>query len=95
LPPELVSFLGVLEFKRFLMSIQVERADILRDKVRLTWSENADVISPALLVGWVNDNIDRAKLTPPATLELRLKGDDDLRTRLAKLKKELEPLVTA
>lgn len=95
LPPELVSFLGVLEFKRFLMAIQVQRADILRDKVRLTWAENADVISPALLVGWVNDNIDRAKLTPPATLELLLKGTDDLRTRLAKLKKELEPLITA
>ncbi|MCG8529348.1 MAG: transcription-repair coupling factor [Desulfovibrionales bacterium] len=94
LPEELMSFLGVLEFKRFLMSIQVERADILRDKVRLTWAEDADVISPVRLVQWVNDNTSRAKLTPPATLELRMKKHDDLRIRLANVKSELEPLVT-
>ena len=95
LPLELQSFLGVLEFKRFLMAIQVQRADILRDKVRLTWAENADAVSPAVLVDWVHKNIERARLTPPATLELRMKGDEDVRSRLAQLKLELEPLVNS
>lgn len=93
LPEELSNFLGVLSFKRFLMSLQVQRADIFRDKVRLVWSEKAEVVSPAVLVAWIGAHEGKAKLVPPACLEFRMDAGSTVRERLENARAELEPLV--
>jgi len=92
-PEELANFLGVLAFKRFLMSMQVQRADIFRDKVRLVWNEKADVIAPAALVAWVAERDGKARLVPPACLEYRMESGTSVRERLEQARAELESLV--
>ncbi len=93
IPEALSNFLGVLSFKRFLISLQVQKADIFRDKVRLTWAEHADVVSPAVLVHWVGERADRARLLPPACLEYRMEQGDSVRERLSAVREELAPLI--
>ncbi len=92
LPDELSNFLGVLGFKRFLMELQVVKADIFRDKVRLIWGDKADRISPAALVEWVGARQGQARLLPPACLEYRMEKGGSVRERLEHAKAELKLL---
>ncbi len=69
--PEMVgAFLAVLSFKRFLRTLGVQRADLQPDRVRLIFSEDSHGLDPALLVPWVTASAGRARLLPPAGLEL-------------------------
>lgn len=92
IPEELTNFLGVLSFKRFLMSMQVQRADIFRDKVRLVWNEKTEAVAPADLVAWIAERGDRARLVPPACLEIRMDAGNGVRERLQNVRAELESL---
>ena len=93
LPEELSNFLGVLLFKRFLMSMQVQRADIFKDKVRLVWGDKSDAVSPAALVEWVGARASSARLVPPACLEFRMETGGNVRERLENARAELTPLL--
>lgn len=71
-PPELENFLSVLAFKQILSRLEVQRADIYLDRVRLYWAEGQKTVDPALLVALVAQRAG-ARLLPPASLELPLK----------------------
>lgn len=71
-PQELETFLALLVLKRLLRGMQVQRADIYPDKLRLTWDERQTAVGPEVLFGWVGERKDRARMLPPATLEVRL-----------------------
>lgn len=76
LPRELENFMAILNFKRFLQTHGVSKADIYPDKVRLTW-DMADkdpgkysYLAPDKIMPWLKAREKRARLLPPATLEL-------------------------
>jgi transcription-repair coupling factor (superfamily II helicase) len=91
-PQELQAFLGILRLKRYLGTLDVQKADIFADKVRLTWAENAGAVSPATLVGWVAERAGRARLVPPAIMEIQLPEGSAFEDRLSALQSELELL---
>ncbi len=83
LPEELDTFLAVLDLKDAVNALGVGRADIFPERVRFTFMENQSKVKPEQLVRLVTHHADRAKLFPPAGLELRLKMDLPLGKRLA------------
>ena len=75
-PLELENFLAVLSFKQALSTLQAQRADVYQDRVRVFWPEGQTSIDPGRLVALVGA-CPRARLLPPATLELPLAGAGD------------------
>ena len=66
-PVELENFLAVLDFKQFLGEMQVQRADITLDHVKLVWAEGQSAVSPEKLVALAAAT-PGARLLPPAGL---------------------------
>ena len=66
-PPELENFLAVLDFKQFLGTLQVQRADITADHVKLVWADGQTAVSPERLVQ-LGTSTPGARLLPPAGL---------------------------
>ena len=66
-PVELENFLAVLDFKQFLSEMQVQRADITQDHVKLVWADGQDAVSPEKLVALAAET-PGARLLPPAGL---------------------------
>lgn len=83
-PPELETFLAVLDLKQFLTSMQVQRADVYTDRVRIAWPEGQSVVAPDRLIQLVSTH-QGAKLTPPATLEMPLDKELNISRRFAAL----------
>ncbi len=71
-PEEVANFLAVLDFKQFLRSIGVQKADIHPDRLRLNFAEKRMRLDPAKLVAWATQQAGKARLLPPAGLELAL-----------------------
>lgn len=71
-PGALNNFLEILRLKQLLARLQVVRADLLQNRIVLTWSEDTQAVQPQQLVAWMQAHQDRAKFLPPAKLELRL-----------------------
>lgn len=92
-PPELETFLALLVLKRQLRRMQVQRADIYPDKVRLVWDERQTAVDIGRLIEWVGQHADRARLQPPATLEWRLDTGLAAGARLDAMRGELFRLV--
>lgn len=91
-PVEVQDFFAILRFKRFLSGMEVQKADLFKDKVRFTWAENASRIAPVTLVAWVAERAKEARLIPPAILEYHLPMGDSYSVRLEKAKKILQAL---
>ncbi|MFI3270882.1 MAG: transcription-repair coupling factor [Pseudomonadota bacterium] len=70
-PQELENFLALLVFKRFLCRMQVQRADIYNDRVKLTWGGEQDAVDLMTITSYVMKHSDSARLLPPGILELR------------------------
>ena len=87
-PPEVANFLAVLDFKQFLRSLQVQRADISPDHVRLTWAEGQRAAAPERIVALVTAT-PGARLLPPAGLFLPL-PEGDVGAGLRALREKLE-----
>jgi transcription-repair coupling factor (superfamily II helicase) len=88
IPPELANFLAVLNFKRHLGHWGVSRADILPDRLKMHFNEKQTKLDPSTLVAWVAGSRGKARIHPPATLELMLAGDsvsDKLRNAYTEL----------
>jgi transcription-repair coupling factor (superfamily II helicase) len=88
-PPELRNFLAVLDFKQFLTELQVQKADVYADHVRLIWPEGQTAARPERLVD-LAARTPGARLLPPAGLYLPLphgadapQGLESLRAALA------------
>lgn len=76
LPPEVENFIAVLRFKGYVSGMDVHKADIFPDKIRLAFAEAADM-NPARLVSFVVALQERGvqvRLQPPALLEMPLSG---------------------
>ena len=71
-PEPVENFLAVLSFKRRVNELGVARADILPDRVRVTWADGQKKVRPEDIVRLVMAHRDRIRLQPPATLELSL-----------------------
>ncbi|CAM2057771.1 Transcription-repair-coupling factor [Desulfovibrionales bacterium] len=94
LPDELVVFLAILSLKRCLSGLQVLRADIHPDKLKLVWGESTCAIAPERLISWVLKRKTWAKLIPPASLELRLDERLSIPDRLRQVSQQLEMLLS-
>lgn len=72
LPAELEVFIAVLELKQFLSRAQAVRADVHPDHLRIVWDERQTAIVPERLVPFLAAQAGKAKVSPPATLDLKL-----------------------
>ncbi len=88
-PPELENFLAVLALKQALTDLQVQRADVYADRVRITWPEGQTAVLPERLVELVATH-EGARLLPPATLELPLDAALIMADRIDKARNLLE-----
>ena len=73
-PEEFRNFLAVLDFKEFLTELQVQKADIHRNSVRLVWAEGQTAVLPERIVALAAGGAG-AKLHPPAGLSLPVSGE--------------------
>ena len=89
----MANFLAVLDFKQFLCSLQVQRADISLDHVRLTWVEGQQVAAPERIVALASAT-PGARLLPPAGLFLPL-PEGDFSAGLRALREKLESVRVA
>ncbi|QJT08191.1 transcription-repair coupling factor [Oceanidesulfovibrio marinus] len=92
LPTPLINFLSVLEIKALCGSLGVEKAELFESMVRLTFLTEGSPVAPEELVAWTVRHEGRAKLSPPATLELRLEEKGDIKARLEEAGTQLAAL---
>ena len=92
LPEELETFVSVLAFKKQVNLLGIARADLFPDRVRVTWADGQSSVRPEALVRLITTHANRARLFPPASMELRLDASlslsrrvDDARRLLASL----------
>lgn len=90
-PEELENFLAVLDFKSFIGELQVEKADIHKNSVKLVWSQNQTGINVVGIVKLVSENPE-IKLLPPAILSIPIPEKMGLSEGLKKVRSLLEPL---
>ncbi|MDR1125412.1 MAG: transcription-repair coupling factor [Deltaproteobacteria bacterium] len=93
IPPQLENFLAVLSFKRHLSDWGVNKADIYPDRLKMHFSEKHARLDPAKLIAWVSASQGRARLQPPAALELMLAGGG-FSDKLATAYEELLPILS-
>ena len=92
-PEEVENFLSVLYLKRTLARLGVVRADLFPTRVILTWVENNNPVDPAKLIAWIGEQGEKAKLKPPAALEIPLDQSVLISQGLDSVCKKLEPLL--
>ena len=87
-PEELRNFLAVLDFKQFLTELQVQKADVHINHVRLVWPDGQTAVQPERIVA-LTASMKDARMLPPAGLHLPMpsgvsfpEGLDRLRTAL-------------
>jgi len=88
-PEELRNFLAVLDFKQFLTELQVQKADVHIDHVRLVWPEGQNAVRPESIVA-LTTSMAGARMLPPAGLHLPLPGGASFAEGLDKLRAALE-----
>ena len=93
-PEELTNFLAVLDFKQFLTELQVQRADVHRDHLRLFWPDGQTAVQPERIVK-LAAKMPGARLHPPAGLTLPLAADLPFSEGLQKVRVALEEIRTA
>ncbi|WP_246298980.1 transcription-repair coupling factor [Desulfolutivibrio sulfodismutans] len=97
LPEEVENFISVLALKQVLARLQVARAEVTASKLSLSWETRpgaVGAVSAENLVAFVNAHGARARLVPPAKLEMRL-SEGGLRAGLAEAARELATLCAA
>ena len=93
-PEELTNFLAVLDFKQFLTELQVQRADVHRDHLRMFWPEGQTAVQPERIVE-LAAKMPGVRLHPPAGLTLPLAADLPFSEGLQKVRVALEEIRTA
>ena len=93
-PEELTNFLAVLDFKQFLTELQVQRADVHRDHLRMFWPEGQTAVQPERIVE-LAAKMPGARLHPPAGLTVPLAADLPFSEGLQKVRVALEEIRTA
>ncbi len=90
-PEDFQTFLAVLDFKQFLGTMQVERADLGLSGIRLTWSEGQTAADPVRILRYMQQK-PGARFLPPATLTLPVPETVSFIQALSLLRQELEDL---
>lgn len=93
-PEELRNFLAMLDFKQFLGELQVEKADIHADSLKLVWRKEQTAVDPQNIISVIASHPE-VKLSPPATITMPLSGGSDFAASLKKARSILEPLASA
>lgn len=88
-PQELENFLAVLTLKQALTTLQVQRADVYSDRLRIFWPEKQTAVVPELLVELVG-RTEGARLLPPAILEWPLDTGLSMADRIDKARDALK-----
>lgn len=90
-PEELRNFLAMLDFKQFLAELQVQKADVYDDHVRLTWPDGQTAVAPEDVIS-LTAAMTGSRILPPSGLHLPLsksvpfsEGLRELRTMLERL----------
>ncbi len=74
IPPELETFIELLDLKQSLKKLGVSKADIYPDRIKITFIDGQKKVSVKTLLDFVTEYQKNAKLYPPASLEFRLQG---------------------
>lgn len=90
-PEELKNFLAVLDFKQFLTELQVQRADLHSDHLRMIWPDGQSAVQPEAIVA-LAARVPGARLQPPAGLVLPLSSKCCFSEALDKVRLELEKI---
>ncbi|NCC24471.1 MAG: transcription-repair coupling factor [Deltaproteobacteria bacterium] len=70
LPETFEAFIQVLDVKLRLKTLKVSKADIQAKSMVLAWPEDVGFIDPVAVLGWISSRAPKARLLPPAKLEL-------------------------
>ena len=81
----------MLDFKQFLGSIQVEKADLAASRIKLSWAEGQDAVDPIKIIGLMQQT-PGAQMAPPATLILPVAKDKAYCDVLSNMRSVLEGL---
>ena len=97
LPAELGNFLAVLSLKQLLGKLQVTKADIFGEKLKLTWAETSTAVDPSRLVAWLAEMGGakgiKVRALPPAGLEYGLDANLPVPERLHNAAQNLRKLL--
>ena len=88
-PEELRNFLAVLDFKQFLTELQVQKADVHINHVRLVWPDGQTAVQPERIVA-LTASMKDARMLPPAGLHLPMPSDVSFPEGLDRLRTALE-----
>ena len=88
-PKELGNFLAVLDFKQFLGSLQVRRADIHADHVAMFWPDGQTAVCPEAIID-LAARVPGAGVRPPAGLIMPVTADLPLDRALTEIRNALE-----
>lgn len=92
IPVQVKNLLSVLELKKELARLQVERADLFAKKIVLSWSESSRPVNPEIFVSWLKEHQDFLTFYPPGKLEVRLEDHNDISQAMQMAIKHLEKL---
>ena len=84
-PEPLDTLLSVLAFKARVNELGVARADLMPDRVRVTWAEGQKRVKPEAIVRRVMANGDRVRMQPPASLDVILASGSYLELAVSQL----------
>ena len=90
-PEELRNFLAMLDFKQFLAELQVQKADVYDDHVRLIWPDGQTAVSPEDVIS-LTAAMPGSRILPPSGLHLPLSKDVPFSEGLRELRAMLERL---
>ncbi len=93
MPDEVINFISVLGLKRFLSRLQVAKADIFENRIRLYWMSSSQALDPECFVNWVAAAGERAKVLPQNGLEYSLDMNLALPDRLLAVCDDMQELL--
>lgn len=91
-PQELRNFLAVLDLKQLMANLQVERAELRPEALKLVWRKHQTAIAPEKIIELVQKQ-PSIKMTPPASLTIPLETDIAIAEAILNVRKTLEQLV--
>ncbi|MBQ4132680.1 MAG: transcription-repair coupling factor [Desulfovibrionaceae bacterium] len=94
LPEELVNFISILGLKRFLSQLQVVKADIFENRVKLVWMAASHALDPEQFVQWVASRPERARVLSQNALEYALDMSLPLSERLLAVCNDMRGLLS-
>lgn len=90
-PVEMQNFLAVLDFKELLSQLQVEKADLRENQLKLVWKQNQSAISVEKILKLAESD-NSIRLLPPASLQIDMADTLPIPDKLRLQGKRLESL---